>query len=101
MLNSIRGAMKGVFAWLFAIVGIAAFSVVGVPELQNFQQKPPIKVGSEVVTQRDLTTAYNRALRQEQSQAGRRFTQDEATAERIKSRVVSDLTVQAVTRLEA
>ncbi|MEL6112799.1 MAG: SurA N-terminal domain-containing protein [Pseudomonadota bacterium] len=101
MLNSIRGAMKGVFAWLFAIVGIAAFSVVGVPELQNFQQKPPIKVGSEVVTQRDLTNAYNRALRQEQTQAGRRFTQDEATAERLKARVVSDLTIQAVTRLEA
>ena len=101
MLNSIRGAMKGVVAWLFAIVGIAAFSVVGVPDLAIFQQKPPIKVGDVTINQRDLVNSFNRALRQEQSQAGRAFSREEALAGGLKQRVISDLSVQAVTRLEA
>ena len=78
MLNNIRGALKGVVAWMFAIVGIAAFSVVGVPSLQNFGAQDPIKVGNVTVTQREVQNVFNREILNLQRQSGRAYTREEA-----------------------
>lgn len=101
ILNNIRGALKGVGAWIFAIVGIAAFSVVGVPSLSNFQQKPPIKAGDVSISQQELVETFNRELRRLQQQSNRAFTREEALATGLPQRIVQDMSARAVVKLEA
>ena len=101
MLNSIRSQLKGVAAWIFAIVGIAAFSVVGVPNLANFGQRPPIKVGGQAVNQQEIADAFNRELQRLQSEANRTFTRDEAIATGLPQRVVADIAARTTVMVEA
>ncbi len=101
MLNNIRGALKGVVAWMFAIVGIAAFSVVGVPELQSFTQKPAIKAGNIVIDQNEVLEAFNLAVRQQQAGANRAFTREEALSNGLPNQIVSGLRSSAALQLEA
>lgn len=101
MLNNIRGALKGVVAWMFAIVGIAAFSVVGVPSLQNFGAQDPIKVGNVTVTQREVQNVFNREILNLQRQSGRAYTREEALTSGLQDRIVQDLAIRSALRVEA
>lgn len=101
LLKNIRGALKGVMAWVFVIVGIAAFSVVGIPSLQNFSQKPPVSVGSVKLSQNDLRKQFNRQIQRLQLQSGRAFSAEEALNNGLPEQIVADLTSRAATKLEA
>ncbi len=101
LLNNIRGALKGVMAWMFAIVGIAAFSVIGVPQLSSFNQKPPIKVGNISIGQQELVDAFNQQIRIQQQQSGRAFSREEALSTGVPQRVIQSLTSRAVIEIEA
>ncbi len=101
VLNNIRGVLKGAMAWVFVIVGVAAFSVVGVPSLQNFSQKPAIKAGSVVIDQNEVLEAFNLAIRQEQSQLNRAYTREEALTSGLPQQIIGSLTSSAAIQYES
>lgn len=101
ILNNIRGVLKGAAAWIFVIVGVAAFSVVGVPSLQNFSQKPAIKAGSVVIDQNEVLEAFNLAIRQEQAQLNRAYTREEALTSGLPQQIIGSLTSSAAIQYES
>lgn len=96
MLNQVRDSLKGVVAWIFVILLVAAFAMFGVPEMQNFTSGGVVKVGSEsfsrTYVQREFDTLYQRTARE----SGGAFTREEAIASGMPSQAVDRIVTQSV-----
>ncbi|GJL93208.1 peptidylprolyl isomerase [Hyphococcus sp.] len=96
MLNQVRDSLKGVVAWIFVILLVAAFAMFGVPEMRTFTSGGAVKVGSEsfsrTYVQREFDQMYQRSARE----SGGAFTREAAIASGMPSQAVERIVTQSV-----
>jgi len=101
MLNSIRGKLKGVIAWIFVLALIPAFGLVGVQNITTFQEPVPIQVAGQKVSRQALMNNFNQELLRVQRESNRAFTREEAVTNGLPERVVADVTARTTVMAEA
>jgi len=101
MLKQVRSALKGVIAWFIIVLLILAFALWGVPELRNFTQTAPLKVGETGFSQQTIVNEFNRqiATRRNQSEGG--YTREQAIADGLPETVINSLATRSVLEQEA
>lgn len=101
MLKQVRTALKGVIAWFVIVLLILAFALWGVPELRNFTQNAPLRVGKVGFSQQTIVNEFNRqiAARRNQSEGG--YTREQAIADGLPDLVVNSLATRSVLEQEA
>ncbi|MEM1409640.1 MAG: SurA N-terminal domain-containing protein [Pseudomonadota bacterium] len=100
MLTLFRNAMNGPFKWVFILLLVAAFGVVGVPALNNFGKTAAITVGKEKISARDIEIELRDQMdliRLENPE----LTRDQALAAGLGDQVINTLTLQALIEQEA
>lgn len=100
MLTLFRSAMNGPFKWVFALLLVAAFAVVGVPALENFGGRSAIQVGEQKISALDVERELRSQLTRVQQQ-NPDITRDQALAAGLGDQVVYTLTIQALIAAEA
>lgn len=101
MLRQVRGALKGVGAWFIIILLILAFALWGVPEMRNFAQRTPLKVGQVNFSQQSVLEEYNRQIASKRNETGRSMTRQEAMEAGVPDQVVASLTSRSILEQEA
>jgi len=102
MLQSVRGALKGVVAWFIIVLLILAFALWGVPELRSFTRGAAIRVGDEGVPAQAVLNEFNRAMVTQRAQAeDGSFTREDAIAAGLPSQIVNSLSTRSVVEQEA
>ena len=101
MLQSVRGALKGVVAWFIIILLILAFALWGVPELQSFTRGAAIRVGDEGVPAQAVLNEFNRSMVNQRAQAEGSFTREDALAAGLPAQIVNSLSTRSVVEQEA
>lgn len=91
MLNQVRGALKGVVAWIFVVALILAFALWGVPSLQQFTSSSAVSVGGESYTAQFVQNEFNRIVNQRRRESGGQFTAEDAIASGLPDQVVSSI----------
>lgn len=91
MLSQVRGALKGVVAWIVIVLLILAFALWGVPELRQLTQNSAVSVGGENYTAQFVQNEFNRVVNQRRIESGGQFTQAEAIASGLPDQVVSSI----------
>jgi peptidyl-prolyl cis-trans isomerase D len=93
--------MKGVVAWAVSIILVAAFALWGVPELRNFTQRAPLRVGDVSFSSDYVVREFNREMEQRRRESGGKFGRDEAVAAGLPDQVVSALATRTALDQEA
>lgn len=91
MLSQVRGALKGVVAWIVIVLLILAFALWGVPELRQLTQNSAVSVGGENYTAQFVQNEFNRVVNQRRIESGGQFTQAEAIASGLPDQVISSI----------
>lgn len=91
MLSQVRGALKGVVAWIVIVLLILAFALWGVPELRQLTQNSAVSVGGENYTAQFVQNEFNRIVNQRRQESGGQFTQEEAIASGLPDQVISSI----------
>ncbi|MEM9616769.1 MAG: SurA N-terminal domain-containing protein [Pseudomonadota bacterium] len=91
MLSQVRGALKGVVAWIVIVLLILAFALWGVPELRQLTQNSAVSVGGENYTAQFVQNEFNRVVNQRRIESGGQFTQTEAIASGLPDQVISSI----------
>jgi peptidyl-prolyl cis-trans isomerase D len=101
MLKQMRAGLKSASAWLFVALLVPAFALWGVPELREFVQRPPMRVGDMAIPARALQAEYARAFERRREEAGGKYTPENARADGLGERVADQVATRAVLELEA
>lgn len=101
MLKQMRGSLKRVMALFFVVPLVAAFSLWGVPELRNFTQHAPLRVGKVGFSSQTLLREYNRQMTARRNQKKGVYTRENALADGLPDYVVSSLITRSVLDQEA
>ncbi|MEL7489590.1 MAG: SurA N-terminal domain-containing protein [Pseudomonadota bacterium] len=101
MLDSIRGAMKGVVIWVFVALLILAFALWQVPALQSFTQSSAIRVGDQGVPSSVILNEFNRAMMNQRIQSEGAFTREDAIAAGLPGQIVQSLATRSLVSQEA
>ena len=101
MLSSVRKALTGVVAWFVIILLILAFALFGVPELQNFTQRPAIRVGDDGIPSQVVLNEFNRAMVNQRFQSDGGFSREEAIAQGLPDQIVTSLATRELLDQEA
>ena len=100
MLKQVRTALKGVVAWFVIILLVLAFALFGVPEVRNFTQRSPLRVGDVGFSQQTIVSEFNRQVDARRRDTGD-YTREQAIAEGVPDAVVSTLATRSVIEQEA
>ena len=102
MLQSVRGALKGVVAWFIIVLLILAFALWGVPELRSFTRGAAIRVGDEGVPAQAVLNEFNRTMVNQRAQAeDGSFTREDALAAGLPDQIINSLATRSVVEQEA
>lgn len=100
MLKTFRGLLEGPGKYVFAVLLILAFSVVGVPALENFGSRAAVKVGSQEITSLQLEREILSQVRQIQIE-NPDVTREQALQAGIGQRAIETLVARALIDEEA
>ena len=101
MLAAFRNMLKGPGKWVFVVVTLAAFLLVGDFNFDRFGATDAVRIGERGYTVQDVDRAFVRRLRQVQAEAGQGVTRQEAIDQGLLDATINDLTVRAVFETEA
>lgn len=101
MLKQVRSALKGVLAWFVIALLVLAFALWGVPEMRNFTQKAPMRVGDAGFSAAAIQTEYNRLVQRRREEAGGKFTAADARAQGLPDLLVTQIATRSVIEQEA
>ena len=101
MLSQVRGALKGAVAWIFVILLVAAFSLFGIPQVNQLFTSSAVTVGGESFSQRAVRTEYDRTYQRAVRDSGGDLTREEAIASGMPAQVVERLVSQSALLLTA
>lgn len=96
MLKQVRGALKGVVAWIFVILLIAAFSLFGVPSMSQFLTASAVKVGGEEFSSQFVSNEFNRIFQRQQRESSGSLTRENAVANGLGDQVIDAIATQSV-----
>lgn len=100
MLKTFRGLLEGPGKYVFAVLLILAFSVVGVPALENFGGSAAVKVGKQEISALELQREVDNQIRQIQIQ-NPDVTRNQALEAGIGQRAIETLVARALIDEEA
>ena len=89
MLSQVRGALKGIVAWIFVILLILAFAMFGVPEMRQFAGNSALTVGNENFSGQFVLNEFNRSIQTQRAQSGSSYTREDAIASGLHDQVVN------------
>lgn len=89
MLKTMRGGVKGIFAWLVVGLFIIAFAFVGVPALNSLGNTDAVKVGDEAFSVTEVEREFIRRVNQQQAQTGEALTRQAAIQQGVLADTVS------------
>lgn len=101
MLQQVRSALKGVVAWFVIVLLVLAFALWGVPELRNFAQGSPLRVGKVDFSSQAILNEFNRQMTARRNETGGAFTREDAIAAGLPDAVISTLASRSVLEQEA
>ncbi len=101
MLKQVRSALKGVIAWFIIVLLILAFALWGVPELRNFTQTAPLRVGETGFSQQTIVNEFNRQVAARRNQSGGSYSREQAIADGLPDLVINSLATRSVLEQEA
>lgn len=101
MLRQVRGVLKRVIGIFLAVPLVLAFALWGVPELRNFTQRAPLRVGEVGFSTQAIQAEFNRQMTARRNQQGGAYTREQAIAEGLPDFVISSLATRSVLEQEA
>ena len=101
MLKQVRGALKGVGAWFIIALLVLAFALWGVPELRDFTQQTPLRVGDAGFSQRSILAEFNRQIANRRAQREGGYTREQAIAEGVPDLVINSIANRSILEQEA
>lgn len=101
MLKQVRSSLKRVTAWFIVVPLVLAFSLWGVPEVRNFTQRAPLRVGEAGFSAQMLLQEFNREMTQRRNQKNGEYTREDGLAEGLPDYIVSSLATRSVLEQEA
>ena len=101
MLKQVRDGLKGIVAWFVIVLLILAFAAWGVPELRNFTQRPPLRVGDTGFSAAEIQAAINREIVTRRLNSENGYTREDAIAQGLPDQIIARMTGQAALEEEA
>lgn len=91
MLSQVRGALKGVVAWIFVILLILAFSLFGLPQMSQLAGNAALTVGNESFSAQYVQNEFNRQIQTQRAQSGSAYSREDAIATGLHDQVVNSI----------
>jgi len=95
MLKQIRGSMKQVASWLIGIPLIVAFAAWGVPEMRQFTQSYPVRIGKTGINGIEIQTEFDRYATNRRLANDGAFDREAAIAAGVPNQIVQSLAARA------
>ncbi|MEM8770956.1 MAG: SurA N-terminal domain-containing protein [Pseudomonadota bacterium] len=95
MLTQVRSVLKGAVAWFFVVLLILAFSLFGVPQLQQFAGNSAITVGSKRFSPQYVQNEFNRVVQIQRIESGGQFTREDALASGLPQQIIDSIATTA------
>ncbi|MEL6370141.1 MAG: peptidyl-prolyl cis-trans isomerase [Pseudomonadota bacterium] len=101
MLNQVRNALKGIVAYFVVALLILAFAAWQVPDVRNFVQRPPLKVGDRGFSSQDILTDFNREVTSRRVSSENGYTREDAIAEGLPSQLIEQIATRTALEEQA
>ena len=105
MLSQIRGALKGIVAWIVVVLLVLAFALFGAPDMAQLLNNPALKVGdqnySSAYLRSELAREINLLARERQAQGQPGLTREEAIATGVLDQYIARLVTQSTLKQAA
>ncbi|WP_375203019.1 peptidylprolyl isomerase [Hyphococcus sp.] len=95
MLSQVRGALKGVVAWIIIILLVAAFALWQVPSASQLLSNSAVTVGGESFSQRTVSREFDQTFQRAARESGGGLTREQAVASGMAGQVVDRLVTQS------
>ncbi|MEM9232749.1 MAG: peptidyl-prolyl cis-trans isomerase [Pseudomonadota bacterium] len=101
MITMFRKLMEGPGKYVFLVLIVAAFGVVGTPAISNFGRGKAVEVGDIGYTAQQVEREFGRRFQELQFTSDRAVTQEEAIAQGLLQQTIGTLTFQGLIQQEA
>ncbi|MCA8887433.1 MAG: peptidyl-prolyl cis-trans isomerase [Parvularculaceae bacterium] len=99
--NGLKSALKGVAAWFIVILLILAFAAWGVPEIRQFTQSQPVRVGKEGYSITAVQNEFNRWLTTRRLESQGEVNRADAIAAGVPNQLIATMTTRSAIEQEA
>ncbi len=101
MLKQVRSGLKNIVVLFGIALLVLSFALWGVPEMRNFTERAPMRVGKVAFSAQTVQAEYNRAVQRRREESGGKFTDEDARKAGVGEQVVAQLANRSVLQQEA